>query len=126
MIAPILIVWVLSITTALSAPPADLRPNPYRHIVSRNIFKLEPKRKEGNQTKSPAPKVKLLGVTTILRGKRAILRVQFPATQGERIREKTYLMKEREIEDMIEVLEIDEIAGAVRLAVNGTIMIIGF
>ena len=38
----------------------------------------------------------------------------------------TELLKEREIEDMIEVLEIDEIAEAVRLAINGTILIIGF
>ena len=75
---------------------------------------------------APQPKVKLLGITTVLPHKRVILRVQFPARPGEAAREQTLILEEHQRIGEVEVLEIDESAGTVRLSISSNIIVVGF
>ncbi len=54
--------------------------NPYRLISQRNVFGLRPIQPVITQQPAPPlPIVILTGITTILKGKRALLKVEFPA-----------------------------------------------
>ena len=75
---------------------------------------------------APQPKVKLLGITTVLPHKRVILRVQFPLASGAGAREQTLILEEHQRAGQVEVLEIDEMAGTVRLSISGTASVLGF
>jgi hypothetical protein len=92
--------------------------NPYRRIVERNVFNLRGPEIITNQ---PPPvqlaKVTLAGVTTILGPKMAILNI--PANkQGQPA--ESHILAEGQRDGDIEVLEINEQAGIVRITNSGT------
>lgn len=69
--------------------PVDLAfaGNPYSGILQRNAFGLRPPSPVLKETPhAPLPKVHLTGITTILKGKRALLKVEFPGKPSERRR----------------------------------------
>ena len=101
--------------------------NPYQGICDRNVFHLRPAPTTVLQAvQAPLPRVHLMGITTILRGKRALLKVEFPPEPAERAKEESYILTEGQRAGPIEVLEINEKKDQVRLDNSGTITNITF
>lgn len=100
---------------------------PYNEIPLRNAFGLHPPAPVTKETPhAPLPKVHLTGITTILKGKRALLKVEFPAKPPERPKEVSYILQEGQREGPIQVLAIDEKHSQVKLNNSGTITNITF
>jgi hypothetical protein len=123
------IIWTviaLLICTEKSSTAADSSANPYQGIVDRNVFGLKPPpappRPEDN--KPPPPKITLTGITTILGNKRALMNVAMPAKPPDPARQKSFILAEGQREGDIEVLEIDEGNGTVKVDNFGTVMIL--
>jgi len=103
-----------------------LADNPYSSISQRNVFGLRPpSRLTTERVQSPLPKVWLTGITTII-GKRALLKVEFPAKPGERPKDESIILKEGQRAGPIEVLEINEKLERVKLNNSGMITNITF
>src|SRR5882672_2451492 len=100
--------------------------NPYQGIVDRNVFGLKPPptppRPEDN--KPPPPKITLTGITTILGNKRALMNVAMPPKPPEPAKQKSFILAEGQRDGDIEVLEIDETSGTVKVDDFGTIMVL--
>ena len=86
--------------SAAAASPA----NPYAGIVERNVFALKP----------PLPKIELTGITSIFGQKQAMGRVLVPPNLVN-----SFFLSEVQREGDVEVLEIDEKAGAVHFNNRG-------
>jgi len=108
----------VSFTVAVSAD------NPYVKIVDRNVFSLKapvpPPSPES--LKPPPPKITLTGITTILGIKRVLMKVPMPARPPEPAREESLMLTEGERSGDIEVLEINEKTGTVKISNFGTVM----
>jgi hypothetical protein len=120
---------------ALASAPgfaASIARNPYQEIVERNVFALKPPpapmsaEDAANANRPPLPPIKLTGITTILGGKRAFLNVQMPAKPPEPAKPMSYMLSEGQRDGEIEVLEIDEKGGSVKLNAFGVITNVPF
>jgi hypothetical protein len=102
------------------ASPAE---GPYQAIVSRNVFGLNPAPTNTTEPEAPPPplKITLTGITTMLGNKRALLSAQSANKQPE-----TYILSEGQREAAIEVLEINETAGTVKVRNHGVEQILDF
>ena len=102
--------------------------SPYQGIVERNVFGLKapapPPDPEAN--KPPPPKIFLTGITTILGNKRALMKLTPPAKPGEPAKEQSFTLGEGQRDGELEVLEIDEKAGTVKVNEFGTVMTLSF
>jgi len=102
----------------------------YDIIAPRNIFNLKPVTKEVPPTNAPPPAqgLKLMGVTTMLGYKQAILKPQPSAGKPGQAAagEHTLMLAEGQREGDVEVLQIDEKAGRVKVNNSGTIMTLDF
>jgi hypothetical protein len=74
--------------------------------------------------KPPIPDINLTGITTILGNKRALLKV--PAKPPKQPKEESYILTEGQSEGDIEVLQIDEVAGSVKVNNHGTVQTLDF
>ena len=106
-------------------PPRDF----YESILQRNVFDLKPPAPPVQQEAAPAPamNVVLSGITTILGNKVALL--QLPARAGrpgEPLRDEGFILTEGQREGLIEVIQIDERKGAVRILAAGAPMTLTF
>ena len=111
----------------LTAAAADS--NPYQRIVERNVFGLKPPAPppDPEANKPPPAKIFLTGITTILGNKRALMKMTPPVTKpGEQPKEQAYTLAEGERDGGLEVLEIDEKAGTVKVNNFGTVATIDF
>jgi hypothetical protein len=100
----------------------------YKQIPTRNLFGLHDQVVVVQPPIPPAlPKVVLSGITT-MGNKLAFLKVQSPPPKpGEQQQaEQSFMLMEGQREGDIEILEIDEKAGTVRVNNSGTEMTIGF
>jgi hypothetical protein len=97
--------------------------NPYQGIVDRNVFGLKPPPPPGKpeDKKIDLPPITLTGITTILGNKRALMNVQAP---GKAL--QSFILAEGQREGEIEVLEIDEKAGSVKVSQSGTVVPLTF
>jgi hypothetical protein len=68
----------------------------------------------------------LVGITTILQEKRALLEVEFPAQPPEPAKEVSCILTLGQREGPVEVLAIDEVTGTVRVNNSGTKMLLSF
>jgi hypothetical protein len=98
--------------------------NPYLEtITNRNLFALNPPPDPTLVAAKPAvppPNIFLTGITTIMGGKRALLRVARPARPPEPAREVPLILKEGGPEEEgVQVLEINIAAGTVRVRNQG-------
>jgi hypothetical protein len=96
---------------------------PYQAIVDRNVFALKPPpppAPDPASIKPPAPKVALLGITTLLGKKRALLKFTPPAKPGEAAKETSLMLAEGQRDGEIEVLQVDEKAKSVTIDNFGT------
>jgi len=111
-----------------NAATSDAPGNPYQGIIDRNVFGLKspPPPPDPEANKPPPPKVFLTGITTILGNKRALLKTTPPAKPGEPAKEQSFTLGEGQRDGEIEVLEIDEKAGTVKVNDYGTITTLDF
>ena len=109
------------------AADSDPPRNPYQQIFAANIFGLKPTEVVPlKPTHAPLPKVTLTGITTLLPDKRALLLVQFPPHPPEPGRQERYVRAQGQSAGPIEVQEIDERLGRVKLSVSGELMWLTF
>ena len=108
---------------AVPTEPAD---TPYQTIVDRNVFSLKPPPPPPNaDDNKPQPvKITLTGITTIFGDKRVLMKSPAPPGKpGEPAKpELSYILTEGQREGDIEVLEIDDKNGNVKLNNAGTIV----
>jgi hypothetical protein len=99
----------------------------YSQIPVRNLFGLhEPVIEREKVIPPPLPKIVLNGITT-MGSKLVFLKVQFPAKAGEQPQgEQSFMLTEGQREGGIEILEINDRAGTIRVNNSGTEMTIGF
>lgn len=101
---------------AVTSEPQD---NPYQSIVDRNVFALKPPPPppDPEAAKPPPVKITLTGITTILGNKRALMKAPAPPGKpGEPAKpELSYILAPGQREGDVEVLDIDEVSGNVKL-----------
>ena len=105
------------------AVPAD---NPYKGIVERNLFGLKdpPPPPDPAEVNKPQPsKIILTGITDILGRKQALMKIPAaPAKPGETPKgEQSFILTVGQREGDIEVLEIDPVAGMVKVRNAGVV-----
>ncbi len=109
------------------AVPAD---NPYQGIVERNVFGLKPPPPPPDPAEANKPQpanITLTGITTILGNKRVLMKTApKPGKPGEAPKEMSYILTEGQRDGDIEVLSIDEVAGAVKIRNAGEEMTLTF
>ena len=97
--------------------------NPFQRIVDRNVFGLRPPPPPPvtEPPKAPTPKITLTGIITMLGKKRALMKTPPPPVKpGEPPQgEQYYTVGVGEQDREIEVLEIDEKAGKVKVKYSG-------
>jgi hypothetical protein len=94
--------------------------NPYSGICQRNAFHLRPAVLAAvSKLQAPLPRFHLTGITTILRGKRALLKVELPGKPAAKA--ESYILAEGQKDGPLEVLQIDERAASVKIAFSGTV-----
>ena len=124
----IFVVSSFAFCAAANSISADSPSNPYQGIVDRNVFGLKPPpplpKPEDN--KPPPAKITLTGITTILGNKRALMKVQVPAKPGEPAKEQSYILTEGQRDGEIEVLEINELEGSVKVNESGLVTLLTF
>ena len=101
----------------------------YQTIPERNIFGLRPPPSEALSTNPPAqlPKITLTGITTILGNKRALMMLAPPNLKpGDTNKEMSLILTEGERQGDVEVLQIDEKRGSVKVSNSGTLMTLTF
>src|SRR6267378_5139971 len=104
--------------------------NPYQGIVDRNVFGLRPPPPppSNEPVRPPPPAVALTGITTILGRKLAFMNVQVPPKPGEQAKggPQSFMLGVGEREGEIEVLDIDEKGGIVKVNDYGVITNVPF
>src|SRR5262249_37418731 len=120
----------LSVCAAASAVTSAPSAGPYDGIVDRNVFGLKPPPPppDPEATKAPPSKITLTGITTILGNKRALMKTPPPQGKpGEQPKgEQSYILTIGQREGDIEVLDIDEKAGSVKVNNAGTVLTLTF
>jgi hypothetical protein len=100
----------------------------YQGITDRNVFGLRPPPQVmTSNSPAPLPKITLTGITTILGNKRALMKVAPAGSKpGEAKKEESMILTEGQREGEIEVLQIDEKEGSVKVNNTGTVMLLTF
>src|SRR6266446_5843701 len=103
--------------TGGNAITADTSGNPYDAIVERNVFGLKPIPPvvPPEPPKPPTPKMTLTGIMTLGGSKRALFKVQMPPKPPKPAGEESFILREGEREGDVEVVEIDEAAGSIKV-----------
>lgn len=112
----------LALQTVAQAITADSPGNPYLGIVDRNVFALKPKPEVPlvpPTPEVPAQKITLQGIVKAFGKKQVLWKTVMPARPGEPAKEKSFMCSEGEREGEIEILEINELAGTVKVMNNG-------
>jgi len=119
----ICILGSLTLYVAAQAVVADPE-NPYQGILDRNVFGLKPPAPiSTNVVKQiDAPKITLAGITTIFGNKRVLMNVAMPAKAGEPAKQQSFILAEGQRDGDIEILEIDEKIGTVKVNDFGTVL----
>jgi hypothetical protein len=114
---------MLAAASTGSALTAD---NPYvGTITNRNLFNLKAPPDPSQAPAPPPPQVPnvlLAGITTVMGGKTALLRIPRPARPPEPAKEVSVILAEgAPAEEGVQVLEINVAAGTVKISNNGTL-----
>ena len=112
---------------AARAVPAETPESPYQEIIDRNVFNIRPPAPPNpDENKPPPPKITLQGITTILGNKRALLKCPEPPKPGQPAQEEALILAEGQRDGDIEVLEIDEKGGTVKVNNHGVVQTLDF
>lgn len=97
--------------------------NPYAMIFTRNVFGLQPMPVVSPPATTPPalPKITLNGTTSILGPREALFNVTEQSPSGQVTGNKSYLLKEGETQDGIEVTRVDEGTEVVFFYNHGTL-----
>src|SRR5262245_36097874 len=117
------------LTMSALAERSGVTANPYQPIIDRNVFGLRVVERVEVVVTPPSvvpPKVSLIGITTVLTSKRAILRVLFPANQASPAVDRCLILAEGQREGEIEIIKIDETAGSVALTYVSELRTVAF
>jgi hypothetical protein len=111
----------LSICASSRAVTPDSSDNPYHGIVDRNVFGLKPPPPppDPEANKPPPPKIVLAGIMGGFGAKKALMKTTPPAKPGEPAKEQSYILAVGQREDDLEVLDINEKAGSVKVKYGG-------
>lgn len=109
----------------------DATANPYQRIVDRNVFGLRPPPPpapppDPAANKTPAPPLRLAGITTIMGNKRALMSAQVPAKPPEPAKTVYYTLTEGQRDGDVELVAIDEKAGSVKVKNHGEMQVVIF
>ena len=109
------------------AVSSDLANNPYGPVVGRNVFDLRdpPPPPEPKPETPPPSKVQLLGIASMGGKTTVVLKSLEPPKPGEPPTEP-FVLAEGEAQQDIEVQQIDEAAGAVKIINHGKAMTLTF
>jgi hypothetical protein len=122
------LVWLIG--GLLLSPLANARTAgslPYDQIPVNNVFRLKsPPEISVEAPHAPLPSIKLTGIATILGFRMALLEIQFPTNKSQPAEERFYMFAEHQREGPVEVREIDETTGKVKLTVSGTDLTLSF
>ena len=112
----------VALCDVVEAATASSEPEPYKAIPERNVFKLReaPPMQVPSNPPPALPRITLTGITTILGRKIAVLRVQLLSQGGQPGKEESYMLTEGQRDGTIEVLQIDENKGDVKVRNSGT------
>jgi hypothetical protein len=119
----------VALCASTQANTPDSSSNPYQSIVDRNVFGLRPPPPppSNEPVRPPPPPIALTGITTILGKKLAFLNVQVPGKPGEQGKgPQSYMLGVGEREGDIEVLDIDEKGGIVKVNDFGVVTNVPF
>jgi hypothetical protein len=123
-------VIIIAATPALAVTIDNASGNPYQGIVDRNVFGLRPPPPppDPELNKPPPPKITLTGITTILGNARALMKSPPPPGKpGEPAKgEQYYTLSVGQREGEVEVLEIDPVAGSVKINNSGSVVTLTF
>jgi len=116
----------LGLSSQAVAP--DASSTQYHSIPDRNVFGLRPPPEAAGPTNPPVvlPKITLTGITTILGNKRALMKVAPKGMKPGDPKELSMILTEGQREGDIEVLQIDENRGTVKVNNSGTEMLLTF
>ncbi len=116
-----LLLYCLSITFV----SANTDSNPYQSIVDRNVFGLKdpppPPPPGPDPGKTQSPPITLTGIMTILGKKTAFMSFPAPAKPPEPAKQSSIMLTEGQRDGEIEVLQIDEKGGSVKVSSYGTV-----
>jgi hypothetical protein len=128
-IKPFVVILAAGMFSAgLKATIPDSSAHHYAEVPERNAFGLKPPQKPLETIPPrPLPKIVLTGITTILGNKRALMKTQPVAGKpGEQAKELSLILAEGQRDGDIEVLQIDEKTGSVKVNNSGTVMTLTF
>ncbi len=121
----VLLAGGLAFTARATPVSPDPATTPYQTIVDRNVFALKPPPPppSAEEAKPPPVKITLTGITTIV-GKRALMKSPAPPGKpGEPAKpELSYILAEGQREGDVEVLEIDDKSGNVKINNAGVVV----
>jgi hypothetical protein len=121
----------LAVCTLARAVPAESSDNPYQSIIDRNVFSLKPPPPPPDPAEANKPqvlKITLTGITTIFGDKRVLMKTAPPPGKpGEGPKtDQSYILTVGQREGDIEVIDIDEKAGSVKVNNGGTVQTLTF
>jgi len=110
----------------MSASGGILIANPYKPIATRNVFGLSAISlpQPPAQPSKLLAKISLTGITTILGPPNALFKVSNPVEPGKP--EKSYMLREGQFQDDVEVMSINAKGGSVVFRNHGVIQKISF
>jgi len=129
-----MLVWMagsLAFCMGAQAVTSENTENPYQSIVDRNVFSLKPAPTPVDPAEANKPqtlKITLTGITTILGNKRVLMKTAPPQGKpGEAPKtEQSYILTEGQREGDIEVIEINEKLGSVKVSNGGAVQTLTF
>ena len=123
---PAWLLVALGLSVGTPALVAETAGHPYLGIAGSNVFRLKsPQPPPPSPPPVPLARAKLVGITT-LGDKRALLKVSLLANPPEPAKEVSCTLAVGQREGPIEVLEINEVAGTVKVNNSDTVMVLTF
>ena len=124
LVIPVWLWIVLGLSLDEGALPAGTVGNPYLSIAARNVFGLNPPQMQPAELPTASStRVKLVGITTLC-GKWALLKIYLPAQPSEPARPVACILEAGQRVGPLELLEIDEKEGSVKVRISGVIMVL--
>jgi len=124
LVIPVWLWIVLGFSMHEGILPAGTVENSYLSIAARNVFGLSPPQKGPAEPPTAlSTRVRLVGITTLC-GKWALLKIYLPPQPPEPARQVAYNLEAGQRAGPLELLEIDEQEGSVKLRISGIIMVL--